>query len=51
MLVKILIEMLSNGILQVPKIFINLHKLSLYEKPAFIVSDFLFIRNKNVNIL
>lgn len=40
MLVKILIEMLSNEILQVRKIFINLHKLTLYEKPAFIVSDF-----------
>lgn len=40
MLVKILIEMLSNEILQVPEIFINLRELTLYEKLAFIFSDF-----------
>lgn len=38
--VKILIEMLSNEILQVPEIFINLRELTLYEKLAFIFSDF-----------
>lgn len=40
MLVKILIEMLSNEILQVPEIFINLRESTLYEKLAFIFSDF-----------